>query len=82
MATASFQQLLNKLASVTSKQVYFDAFLDVAHKQSLYKAMNNIRGLNDEYAAHVLQIFNLKLRGDEGRAQILIDMLWDVIHDG
>lgn len=82
MTAISFQQLLNKIASVTHEQSYFDAFLDVAHKQSLYKAMNNIRGLNDEYAAHILQIFNLKLRGDEGRAQSLIDALWDVIQDG
>lgn len=71
-----FQQLLFKIDEKIGDDDYGEAAIYIAnHLDSIYGVMNRIKNKRDEFAAHVIQMFNLYLRKDEKRLQAYIDRM-------
>lgn len=74
-----FQNLLFELDKKTGNELYGEACIYFANKMPMFGIMNKIRGVNDAYAAYVLQIFDLYNRKDDERAQAMIDYVEKMI---
>jgi len=68
-----FNQLMFALGNKTEEYTYGSIAICYSNKLPMHKYLNELRHINDDYSASVLQICDQLLRGNETKAQELID---------
>ena len=69
----NFNQLLFAISNKTEEYTYGSLAICYTNKLSMYKHMNTLRHVNDEYSATVLSICDCILRNDIKKMQELVD---------
>lgn len=80
----NLNQLLFKLSNITEEYAYSSLAIAYSNKLSIYKYMNILRHVNDNYSATVLSICDCLLRNENEKAQKLIDYYaqnWGLINE-
>lgn len=72
-ATLNFNQLLFAISNRTEEYTYGSLAIAYNNKLPMYRYMNELRHIDDNYSATVLQICDRLIRGDVDKAQELID---------
>lgn len=68
-----FNQLMFALSNKTEDYTYGSIAICYNNKLPMHKYLNELRHINDDYSASVLQICDQLLRGNEIKAQELVD---------
>ena len=79
----NFNQLLFTISNKTEEYAYGSLAIAYSNKLPMYRYMNELRHINDNYSATVLQICDRLIRGDVDKAQELIDYYakeWELIN--
>ena len=78
----NFNKLLFAISNRTEEYTYGSLAIAYSNKLPMYRYMNELRHINDNYSATVLQICDRLIRGDVDKAQELIDYYakeWELI---